>query len=344
MAQTIQLFSGANTAVGFYSCFQEVFSDKKRVFMMKGGPGVGKSSFMREIGKQLEKMSLDCCYFPCSGDPDSIDMVTAPKEGFAILDATAPHSYDPVLPGAKETIISLGDFLNEGFLQKEKEAIGNLNQKITQHFLKCYRYLSAAAGVKKITTLPSVKKQETLAITKNIAEKYFPRFSAQGKERMLFASSYTPKGLVDFSEKLPADTVIHLQLRQGESPDALLRMLGEKALLRGLFVVPLANPLEPQYLDKLYLPEIRFLCTASPTKNPTEIIDGSAWLKAEEDDHENGMIFQTLTESAINELKKAKKLHDDLEVYYTAAMDFQRWQETLERVKTEIAEKIMSLS
>ena len=51
--QSIHYFAGANTARGFYSCFEHIVpaSQRKRMFYIKGGPGVGKSTLMRRMAK-----------------------------------------------------------------------------------------------------------------------------------------------------------------------------------------------------------------------------------------------------------------------------------------------------
>ncbi len=52
------IFAGNNTAVGFYSYFDYLFNPEEldRIYILKGGPGVGKSSFMKKFAaKMLEK-------------------------------------------------------------------------------------------------------------------------------------------------------------------------------------------------------------------------------------------------------------------------------------------------
>ena len=45
-----KMFPGGNTANGFYSFFDYIIpQDVNRIFCLKGGPGVGKSSFMKKI-------------------------------------------------------------------------------------------------------------------------------------------------------------------------------------------------------------------------------------------------------------------------------------------------------
>ena len=66
-------FLGANTAKGFFSVYEDFCKPDSGNFLyvIKGGPGCGKSSFMKKIGKAAEDAGLDVEYVLCSADPDS---------------------------------------------------------------------------------------------------------------------------------------------------------------------------------------------------------------------------------------------------------------------------------
>ena len=94
----ISYFLGANTRSGFYSLY-DGFPSGEDTFLhiIKGGPGNGKSRFMRRIGAAAESHGLDVEYVLCSGDPDSLDAVVIPDLKTALVDGTAPHA---IVPGA----------------------------------------------------------------------------------------------------------------------------------------------------------------------------------------------------------------------------------------------------
>ena len=49
----IRYFAGGNTARGFCSLFDSSLEGLNRIFILKGGPGTGKSSLMKDVGKRL---------------------------------------------------------------------------------------------------------------------------------------------------------------------------------------------------------------------------------------------------------------------------------------------------
>lgn len=93
MAQVTNFFAGANSGEGFRNLFPEIMDieDTYDFMVLKGGPGVGKNTFMREIGRVMEEAGTPVEYLWCSGDPDSLDGVVLPELRCAVADGTSPH-------------------------------------------------------------------------------------------------------------------------------------------------------------------------------------------------------------------------------------------------------------
>ena len=80
---TTHFFLGANSGQGFQNLFPRFCKpeDHYDLIVLKGGPGVGKSTMMRRIGKAMEDRGEDVEYLYCSGDPNSLDGVHATLSG-----------------------------------------------------------------------------------------------------------------------------------------------------------------------------------------------------------------------------------------------------------------------
>ena len=87
-------FLGANTAGGFVSRFDQLHSDRriKKLIILKGGPGCGKSTFMKKLRKTAADLGADTESCPCASDPGSLDALVIPALGLAFVDGTAPHA------------------------------------------------------------------------------------------------------------------------------------------------------------------------------------------------------------------------------------------------------------
>ncbi len=93
----IQYFLGGNTPTGFYSLYHQL-SDPTRMralYIIKGGPGSGKSSLMRRVERHAQAAGLETQEVLCSGDPDSLDAVILPQLRAALVDGTAPQGVVP---------------------------------------------------------------------------------------------------------------------------------------------------------------------------------------------------------------------------------------------------------
>ena len=141
-----QYFLGGNTASGFVSFYgQFCRGPEDFLWVIKGGPGCGKSSFMKTIGKAAENAGLDVEYVLCSGDPDSVDGVYLPALHTGYADGTAPHVLEAVTPGAAGLYLDLGQFYDRIALQKERRAIELLQTRYRALYREAYARLAAFA-------------------------------------------------------------------------------------------------------------------------------------------------------------------------------------------------------
>ena len=106
----IQYFLGANSPSGFYSLYDQLLAPElaRHIYILKGGPGCGKSTLMKKVGALCEQAGEKPEYILCSGDPDSLDALILPRLGMAIVDGTAPHAAAPLGHPAKKVSICKG--------------------------------------------------------------------------------------------------------------------------------------------------------------------------------------------------------------------------------------------
>ena len=108
----VSFFFGANSRKEYTSLFSSVY-DKRADgmhYILKGGPGTGKSTLMKKIAVELERKGYFVERGYCSADPNSLDMVIAPEINFSILDGTSPHTFDATYPGVTESIINYNNY------------------------------------------------------------------------------------------------------------------------------------------------------------------------------------------------------------------------------------------
>ncbi len=101
------MFPGNNTSRGFFSYYDYILLQEKakKIYIIKGGPGVGKSTFIRQSAEDLADEGYDVEFMHCSSDPESLDGMVVPALSVAMIDGTAPHVVDPKNPGAVDETI-----------------------------------------------------------------------------------------------------------------------------------------------------------------------------------------------------------------------------------------------
>ncbi len=353
MPITRHLYPGGNTSCGFFSYYDQIVSpvEAKRIYILKGGPGVGKSTFMRKIGQQLHARNLDLEYLHCSSDNDSLDGLFAPAIGLLFLDGTSPHVVDPRLPGAVDNIINLGDCLDEAGLAPYAASIHALNQRISAQFLHAYRYLGAADQLRRDTT---ARWQELLdpvqlhALTQTALDALFAGLPAVpgGRERKLFAGAVTPGGCVCELESLRTKHVWVLEAPWAAPSQSVLLSVRDRALQCGLNVEGYYCAIHPDRLEHLLIPSLDVLLTtnnpyhsvAPPIARTLHLTDcfaePDANARAQLD--QNAQLFKVLLGHAVQAVADAKSFHDELERYYIKHMDYARadalFAQTLERI------------
>ena len=93
-------FLSALTGAGYYALHRQFLRPPERYFcILKGGPGCGKSTFLKRVGDAGQAAGLAVVRLHCAGDPASLDGVYFPEKRSGFFDGTAPHTVEPALFG-----------------------------------------------------------------------------------------------------------------------------------------------------------------------------------------------------------------------------------------------------
>ncbi|HYH02246.1 MAG TPA: PRK06851 family protein [Bacillota bacterium] len=347
MAQAVsvkEVFPGGNTSVGFYSYYDYIISpDACRIMIIKGGPGVGKSSFMRRIAEAMAERGYDVELHHCSSDNNSLDGVVFPQIKVAMIDGTSPHIVDPKNPGAVDEIIHLGDYWDETGIRKYKSEILRVNLTVGKLFRRAYHFIRAAKAVhedlESLTAVgfkPGKANLKTNALIKNIFGD-LPVCGKPGFLRKLFASAITPDGFKNFLPTLiaPANRVFMVTGMAGSGKSTLIAKLAEGAVERGYDCEAYYCAFDPTKMEHLLIPDLGVAITTAvephrvevePAKtvvvNMDECLDSEVIAQHEPVMQENREIIAILFAKAIDLLHEAKMAHDQMEQYYIPNMDF----------------------
>ena len=347
-----KLFPGANTSNGFYSYFDYIIpKDVNRIFCLKGGPGVGKSSLMKKVAREFAERGYDVEVFPCSSDPGSLDAVVIKKLKVVLLDATAPHIVDPKIPGAIDEIVNFGDFWNVDNLENNKIEISQCNKEISGCFQRAFKYLKAAEPIFydiEVKNSDAMDFGKLNKFTEEFMEELFKGVENKGvfsMPRHLFGTAITPIGHIDYADSLLQDAkkVYYLDGKIGYGKTTFLKRIYEKAVLKGLKVEVFHYPLIPEKIEGIMIEDLGIAITTSSlfkdqdTINLGEFVNKSKIDECKEELESDEKILDELINFAIYNLKKAKSNHDVIENYYIPNMNFEK----VDELKNQLIERIL---
>ncbi len=171
--EQVEFFAAANTADGFVSFFDEVFFSPRieQRYIIKGGPGTGKSSLMRRIARRAADSGFEVEYYYCSSDTDSLDGIIIDSR-VAVFDGTAPHSYDTVIAGARDEIVNLGDFWDSAALRGRVCEIEALAKDKKRAYSEAYGYLFAARSIRNVADSAALGCVDLPKLTAAVARTY----------------------------------------------------------------------------------------------------------------------------------------------------------------------------
>ena len=332
-----RFFLGANSKNGFVSLYDNFTNPAAGDFMwvIKGSPGCGKSTFMKRLGAAAVAVGLRTEYILCSGDPDSLDAVYFPEKRLAYVDGTAPHVVEAKYPGAASLYLDLGRFLDADALAPKLSEIAALNRRYQALYADAYRQLSAGAALlpKNFPNLQAMDTQRKLEKKLDgLSARELRKLGKSGTQTRRFLSARSCQGTVFLTDTVAAlcDRVWILDNELGLAHEFLSGLAGRAQKL-GYDLILCPDPLEPEKTEALLLPEagLAFLAADKNFSYPGKIyrhlrLDALLQLPSKE----KTLLRQRRRESALlfaaaeRSLAEAKALHDELEAVYRPHVDF----------------------
>ena len=297
-------FLAANSGQGFYSLYDGFPGASAFLHIIKGGPGTGKSGFMKRIRRAVQERGLDTESIPCSGDPESLDGLLVPALGQAWVDGTAPHIREPGLFGTDSDYVNLGQFCRLPLGEQDRAKAQALNREYKALYKTAYEHLAAAAAMEKAEELhDAAVSQEEVQRVRAILDALPDREGECVKERR-FLSAISCRGMLRMNKtvNLLCKQIYYLR------GHAVLEQAAVMAERKAERMILCPRPLRPEQLEAVLLPEQGIALMRAP-----------AAVRVPQGEHTQS---DRALARAMDELHGAKTLHDKLEAVYRPYMDF----------------------
>lgn len=336
-------FLGTNSGDGFYSLFSDItkYDGTWRTYVIKGGPGTGKSGMMKKIADKATALNLYCERIWCSSDPSSLDAVVIPEKKVAICDGTAPHIVEPKFAGAVEQIINLGECWNKKDLELDSTKI----MALTNENGFCHQKVSRLLGAIKEIKLDTESIFERY-IDENKLDLFVKELINSIPKKETASSSYvsnrfitglTPDGLVSFfgTIKSLCNNILVISDGDGVVASKIIEKIVEYTIDCGYNVILCHDLIFTEKIAHIIIPELsiavstsNFECNikfnADKNVSVTRFLKRGLEAKHDKELEFNRDICNMLFSCASDTLKTAKNIHDELESYYIKQMNFEK--------------------
>ena len=338
----IRYFLGANSPLGFYSLYDQLIDPKQAnaIYILKGGPGCGKSSLMRRIGARAEELGEQVEYIHCSGDPDSLDGIVLHGAKTAVVDGTSPHVIEPHYPGVVDSYVNLGDCYDKAGLKDVRQEIMNCMVGYKDCYKRAYRCLDAAAEIaedmRSILTTQALEEKTAKRAHGILSREVRTTGTGTGQVIQRFLGAITHQGSLTYYSTADAlcKRVYVLEDSYGLSHLMLTHLL-TGITHSGYDVIACPSPMAPDQLEHLIVPELSLaFLRVSPGavyhKRPYRRIRMDAMADPELIRRSktrlrfSRKVSSALIDEAVESLAQAKTMHDDLEALYNPHVDFNR--------------------
>lgn len=339
-------FASSNSYEGFISYFESVFSPTKfrRRFIIKGGPGTGKSTFLKKICAFAQKENLTYETIACSSDSKSIDGVIL-KEGktsVCVLDGTAPHTMEASYPGVIDELLDFGKLWDESMLISRRKEIVEYNKQKKAAYAKAYSHLGVSsvfdrnikAEAGKIFNCSDAEDKCDMLCRELFSE-------GEHTREIRLISSFSKDGyktldtLYDISDRI---FNVSGSLFSAQIFLKILRSKLEKTSLDYLFS---PSPLDKQEIEAIYMPKTKTAVIIN-AKRTDEMINSDEYLPAkffeenEKDINLSDKSKEAFLGFAKDSLSLASEYHFKLEDIYSSTVDFSGMVEYFEKATEKI--------
>ena len=331
-AYTNTEFSGANTGGGFVSFYDRIFPEDKlsALYIIKGGPGTGKSTFMRRLGDLAKDRGCNIRHCLCGSDASSLDGILI-DDKIGVIDGTPPHPRDFRSPGAAGDILNFGVFWDGKGLRKVRNEIDRLVREKHGFFDTAYRYLGAAGKID--AHLADIAGEFYLKDkAESAAKRLITTIGDSGKCRHRQMIGYTMNGVTVI---LPTydNACNYVIIGDPDIGKLFLSQLEAEIISAKIEAEISFDPLNMRDIHCIYFPKSHVLIRQGEADNADKIInmqrfcDRSSLAECRQRLRFGRKCKESLLVGATESLGGAKEKHFQLEEIYKSHMDFEKLSE-----------------
>ncbi|NLN15132.1 MAG: hypothetical protein GX185_05950 [Tissierellia bacterium] len=349
-----RIFTGGLTSEGFYSLHHNIIGpNRNMLYILKGMPGGGKSSMMKDIARRAYERGYTVEFHHCPSDPTSIDAIVIEELKVGLIDGTPPHPMDPTHPGITEKLINLTDFIDDKKIQLYRKDIIEAKANNKKAYRKAFNYFKAAKSIYREIEARNgdyVDFKGTNKLSKELIDQIFSKAPKEVerdfKVRSLFSSAYTPRGYYDNIKTIltHVNNRYYLKGEIGTGKTSFLKRIIELAKMNDYHIEIFHTPLFPEKIESVLIFELDTIISSNIKTTEFEhiLIDFNQYFNRPKENpegvDEDKRLLNELILGGVEGLKGARENHQILEESYKNAVNYKGIDEVREMIWREIEE------
>ncbi len=327
------VFTSSHTGKGFYTFIPGLLEGVKKVYVLKGAPGTGKSTFIRCLGDSLSEQGYEVEFWMSAEDPMNPEGVYIIQMETAIVNGNLPIAIDPKYPGITGSIINLSEYLDELSINKYGPEIMELVDQVAEQAIQAASILEQASIIKEEILPVSYEGLNENKLHNLISRLENEILKEQPGEKHYFATSITPEGVINYVDEISTRCKIRYLLKGGSGAEKVIEEISFKAREAGYFVEYYHCGLNPLRIIMVIITHLQLgiieandmEISARPGDRLIDLADclDESYQPLKEQDHTRfRRQYECLVLKAQAELETAHRATKSLKRLYSAAMDF----------------------
>ena len=338
-------FISANSESGFFSLYDSVFDPDKMdsIFVIAGGPGTGKSTFLKEIFVTAQARGVTGERILCSSDPHSWDGLILKHRGrtVGVFDGTPPHGRVLHRPAVTEELWNLGELWDSSIISLHKQEIALQNREKGQAYARAYALLRALGALKEERRIFYRPYFDSQKAERQIRHKLKP-CKREGERQTRLLRAFSTAGEVTLFPKASADQQVLLVGGKEATAEIYLSFFEEILTQAKIEHTVYLSPLSPSIVDAVYINEQKLLLLReglnTQKMHARRIVADRFFQLPEASDRESLILGESIKKAVLASLKAAGVAHAAIEKYYGMGMDYL----ALEQFKKEKTERLLA--
>ncbi len=325
-----ELFAGINGVSGYTPLLEYILSPMRRVFIIKGSSGCGKSTIMKRIAARAEAKGMNVVRIRCSSDPDSLDGVMIPDIGVGLADGTPPHTIEPKKYGFREQTVSLEnsfDYDRLNFFESKLTRLLEKKASYSRTASACIAAFGEAEEARREYTAPALLEDKLDAFCRNFTKRHCRTGSSN--VAITPTDTFCRRGFITAGALPDDENTYVLHDRYGASETVLTALYSYgKACGADMALIPC--PIDINRLSGIYYPSSGVLIRSNrftPLENGKSIrvsrfLDSEKVSLCKSRLSAVAKLEEGLLEEAREAMRLAFEVHGEVEKIYSQCVDF----------------------